>query len=212
MSNEPIQQKYLRNILINWACLADLKICHSQTTKRLKEILQKNIEFHQNVRESIYCAALRTAIPEDYNEVWDRFMYSNDTDYRNNLITALSCTFNQNSLQIYLHSTLSTYNNQPVAYWSGEHLKIFTAVYQSGQSGLIMAIRLLKANLQESASTFGANNIPGILKGIGQRVVSEDVGNYVNHFFFIIQSKKLILIKFILVFQFTIASIFTRIC
>lgn len=153
--------------------------CLTETNDQLKDILQTNTEFHQNVRESFYCASLREANFEDYNRVWDRFMYSNSTDYRNNLIVALSCTLNETLLESYLNSTLTSYNNQPVSYWSGEHMRIFTAVYQSGQVGLVKAMRLLTANIEEASSTFGKANIPGILKGIGQRVVNEDGGRYV---------------------------------
>ncbi len=160
-------KKYSRNIAIAWACNVVSVACRTDSLSALRSIISANGEFHQNVRNVLYCAALRSGNSNDFNFVWDRLLSSASQEYRSTLINALACTSTDTLLEQYLNSTLnSTNSGDMVVYLPGEHLRIFTAVYQSGVRGLNLAIPFLRSNLDEAAITFGRNSIASLVIGI----------------------------------------------
>ncbi|KAG4068501.1 hypothetical protein HA402_004842 [Bradysia odoriphaga] len=174
-------RKYSRNIAITWACNMGSQLCRRATNGALRSIIASNGEFHQNVRSVLYCASLRNGDRSDYEFVWNRLLASNDQSYRYMLISALGCTEEAFLMEEFLNSSLNSTNTGDFVYRSGEHIRIFNAVYQSGSEGLNMALAFLISNLEEAALTFGQNNIGNIVIGIAERLTlytqSNEFGN-----------------------------------
>lgn len=171
VTGEPHLRKYARVIAINWACNTGTEYCVTESNRRLAEILSTGNEFHQNVRGVIYCAALRYNTVDSFNIVWQRLLSSTDAGDRNQLFTALGCTRNENSLDEYLKSSLSSTNTENIQYNAGDYVRIFNAVYQGSQLGLEKAIQFLTANLDEAYQRYGVLNI---ITDIANLVVSAE--------------------------------------
>lgn len=144
--------------------------CRTDTIVALRTIIASDGEFHQNVRDVLYCAALRSGDRNDYESVWNRLLTSSNQDYRNILINALGCTSTNALLHEFLNSSLNSTNAGDREYRSGEHIRIFNAVYQSGIQGLNLALPFLSSHLDEAAFTFGRNNIANIVIGMAERL------------------------------------------
>lgn len=163
-------KKYSRNLAISWACHVGSMTCRTDTHSALRSVMTTNGEFHQNVRNVLYCAALRSGNSNEFEFVWDRLLSSDSQEYRNTLINALACSSTDTLLEEYLNSTLNSTNSGELVYRSGEHLRIFDAVYQSGVKGLNLAIPFLRSHLDEAAVTFGRASIANIVIGIAERI------------------------------------------
>lgn len=163
-------KKYSRNIAIDWACSMGSQLCRRAANTALRVIMASDGEFHQNVRNVLYCASLRNGDRDDYEFVWNRLLTSNDHAYRNILISALSCTSMDEVLLEFLNSSLNSTNTGDFEYRTGEHIRIFNSVYQSGSEGLNIALTYLVSNLEEAALTYGRNNIGDIIIGIVERI------------------------------------------
>lgn len=159
------------------------QLCRRATNGALRSIMVSNGEFHQNVRDALYCASLRNGDRSDYEFVWNRLLTSNDQAYRNMLISALGCTEESFLMEEFLNSSLNSTNTGDFEYRSGEHMRIFNAVYQSGSEGLNMALSFLISNLEEAALTFGENNIGNIIIGIAERLTLYTQSDEVLNFF-----------------------------
>lgn len=187
-------KKYSRNIAISWACNMGSIHCRTDTLSALRSIIATNGEFHQNVRDVLYCAALRSGDRNDYEFVWERMSNYDDQAYRNILINALGCTSTNELLEEFLNSSLNSTNSRNgTEYRTGEHIRIFNAVYQSGVQGLNLALPFLITNLEEAAITFGRNNIAGIVIGIAERISLYSQSNEVRqlrHFSFLRKTYK----------------------
>lgn len=146
------------------------QLCRRATNAALRSIMASNGEFHQNVRDALYCASLRNGDRGDYEFVWNRLLASVDQNYRNMLISALGCTEELFLLEEFLNSSLNSTNTGDFEYRSGEHIRVFNAVYQSGSEGLNIALTFLASNLEEASRTFGINNIGNIIVGIAERL------------------------------------------
>lgn len=146
------------------------QLCRRATNGALRSIIASNGEFHQNVRDALYCASQRNGDRNDFEFVWNRLLASNDQTYRNMLISALGCTEELFLMQEFLNSSLNSTNTGNFVYRSGEHIRIFNAVYQSGSEGLNLALTFLVSNLEEASLTFGTNNIGSIIIGIAERL------------------------------------------
>lgn len=163
-------KKYSRNVAISWACSMGSTACRTDTLLALRSIIESNGEFHQNVRDVLYCAALRSGDLNEFQFVWNRLLSSTNQEYRNVMINALACTSTDTLLEEYLNSSLNSTHSGDLVYRSGEHIRIFNAVYQSGVNGLNLALPFLRSHLDEAATTFGSNNIPNIVIGIAERI------------------------------------------
>lgn len=60
VKDEPFLRKYARPIAIQWACNMGSVFCRSDANRELRTLMVSGGEFHQNVRNVLYCAALRS--------------------------------------------------------------------------------------------------------------------------------------------------------
>lgn len=168
--DEPHMRKYARTIAINWACNMGSSHCRGDAQQELRNIIASGEDFHQNVRDQLYCASLRNAGTFDFNFLWNRTIYTPDEPTRNILINALGCTTSRPLLLEYVRSSLNSTNAGAIPYRAGEPYRVFNAVYQNGLTGLQIAVDFLLENIQEAHSTFGANNFGNTLTGLAQRI------------------------------------------
>lgn len=154
--------------------------CQSDANRELRSLMANNSDFHQNVRDVLYCASLRSGNSNDFDFVWNRLLSSEDATTRNLLLSALGCSTTRRLIIGYIRSSLNSTNDREIAYRSGEPLRVFNAVYQSGLSGLEIAIQFLHENTQEAYSTFGAANFGNTLTGMAQRIGNQQLIEQVN--------------------------------
>lgn len=174
-SSEPHMRKYARTIAINWACNMGSVHCRSDATRELRSLMTSDGDFHQNVRDVLYCASLRAGNQNDFDFVWNRLLTSDDTTTRNLLLNALGCSGTRRLLVGYIRSSLNSTNDRNIVYRGGEPLRVFNAVYQNGLSGLQIAIEFLQENALEAYVLYGATNFGNTLTGMAQRIGSEQL-------------------------------------
>lgn len=98
-------RKYARTIAINWACRMGSVHCQSDANRQLRRLIDEGIEFHQNVRDLTFCAAMRGSTRQsDVDFLLSRI--ATDTTSRNALFTALGCTPSSRLLSEYIDLTL----------------------------------------------------------------------------------------------------------
>ncbi|KAG4077469.1 hypothetical protein HA402_002896 [Bradysia odoriphaga] len=128
------------------------------------------IEFHQNVRSVLYCAALRSGTFIDFYFVWDRMLSTDDASGRDLLSAALGCSTSPRLLSKLLRSTVEATNDNGIEYRPGEAYKVFTSVYQNGLLGLEMALDFLVQNTQDVFDDFGFTDFENVIIGMSHRV------------------------------------------
>lgn len=174
-SGEPHMRKYSRTIALNWACNMGSVHCRSDATRELRTLITNGGDFHQNVRDVLYCASLRSGNQNDFDFVWNRLLNSNDAATRNLLLTALGCSTTRQQLVGYIRSSINSTNDRDIVYRAGEPLRVFNAVYQGGLLGLETSIQFLQDNTQEAYSTYGSANFGNTITGLAQRIGNEQL-------------------------------------
>lgn len=144
--------------------------CRSDANRELRSLMTNGGDFHQNVRDVLYCASLRSSNRNDFDFVWNRLLNSEDAATRNLLLTALGCSTTRQLLTGYIRSSLNSTNDRDIEYRAGEPLRVFNAVYQSGLLGLEIAVQFLIENSQEAYSAYGSANFGNTLTGMAQRI------------------------------------------
>lgn len=144
--------------------------CRSDATRELRELMVTGVEFHQNVRNVLYCAALRSGSSNDFDFVWDRMLSTEDDSMRNLLMSALGCSTAPRLLRQLLRSTLEETNDNDIEYRPGEAYRVFSSVYQNGLIGLEMALDFVVEYRHEAFADFGFTNFENIIIGM-RRVV-----------------------------------------
>lgn len=149
--------------------------CRSDATRELRTLIANGGDFHQNVRDVLYCASLRSGSRTDFNFVWNRLLNSDEAATRNLLFTALGCASSSPLLREYIRSSLNSTSDRDIVYRTGEPLRVLNAVYQSSLLGLEITIQFLRDNSQEAYTTYGANNFGNILTGMAQRIGNQEL-------------------------------------
>lgn len=181
-NGEPHMRKYARTIALNWACNMGSVHCRSDATRELRSLMTNDGDFHQNVRDVLYCASLRSGNQNDFDFVWNRLLNASDAATRNLLLTALGCSTTRQQLNGYIRSSLNSTNDRDIVYLAGEPLRVFNAVYQGGLTGLEIAVQFLQSNAQEAYSTFGSANFGNTLTGLAQRIGNQQlIGQVERH-------------------------------
>lgn len=170
IADEAFLRKYARPLAIQWACNMGSVHCRSDAARELRELMVTGVEFHQNVRNVLYCASLRSGNANDFHFVWNRMLSADNTADRNLLSSALGCSTSTRLLRELLRSTVGATNDNDIEYRPGEAYRIFTSIYQNGLFGLDMALDFLVENTQEIFDDFGFTNFENVIIGMSQRV------------------------------------------
>ncbi len=79
--------------------------CRSDANRQLRRLIDDGVEFHQNVRDLTYCAALRgTSRRSDFDFLLNRIVANNPS--RNAIFTALGCIGSSRLLSEYIDLVL----------------------------------------------------------------------------------------------------------
>lgn len=173
VTDEPLIRKYVRSIAIQWACKLGVSQCQTDALNELNAVIQTGIDVHQNVRDVLYCAALRNGNDNDFHNVWNYMQSSTVSGTRNILINALGCSFTPTLLSEFLNSSLPSLNSNNVSYTLNERINVFNAVYQGSPIGLELAVQFLFENNFEAFSTYGSDNLQNIYIGLANRIVND---------------------------------------
>lgn len=170
ITDEPLIRKYERSIAIQWACKLGVKYCHDDALTELNTVIETESDFHQNVRDVSYCAALRNGSVDDFNNVWNRMQRSNQSATRSLLINSLGCSCIPSVLSEFINSSLPSLNSNNVSYTFGERISVFNSVYQGSIIGLEYAVEFLMENHYEAFTTYGTENMQNIYIGMANRI------------------------------------------
>lgn len=180
IADEPMIRKYARPSAIQWACKLGVMECQFDALKELNAVIETGTDFHQNVRDVSYCAALRNGSVDDFNNVWNRMQRSNQSATRSLLINSLGCSSISSALLEFINSSLPSSNNNNVSYTFGERISVFNSVYQGSIVGLELAVTFLMNNNYEAFNTYGADNLQNMYVGMANRIGKESLIIQVN--------------------------------
>lgn len=186
-NNESLLNKYTRNVAIELACANGLSACLSDASAKLKNVLDSKQDFHQNVRNVMYCESVRGTKRPEYNSLWMLLADFNNSErtYRNLLIRALSCVNEKKLLNEYLRSALNSTNDNLIVYMPLEQQQVVSAVYQNSVTGHQLAIGFITKNIDEAYRTYGSNGLGNIISGIASRVTSKSTRSDVCDFLYL---------------------------
>lgn len=173
IADEPLIRKYIRPFVIQWSCKSGVTNCQVDALKELHSVIETERDFHQNVRDVLYCAALRNGSEDDFQSVWTRMQRSNQSTMRNLLINDLGCSSIATALSEFLNSSLPSLNSNNVSYSYGERISVFNSVYQGSIIGLELAVQFLMENNYEAFTTYGSENLQNIYIGMANRISSD---------------------------------------
>lgn len=148
--------------------------CRSDAVRQLRQIIELNGEFHQNIRREMYCAALRSANSNDFNFVWNRMLESQNANQRNEISQSLGCLTSRVLVNRLLNSLLPSTNENDVEYLPNEAYRVFRSVYGNTVYGLEITLDFVLENAVETYETFGANG-PNFLIDMAQSIRRDDL-------------------------------------
>ncbi|KAG4073910.1 hypothetical protein HA402_014115 [Bradysia odoriphaga] len=155
--DEPILRKPARQLAVSLACDMGSVHCRSDTLRQLRQLIATGREFHQNVRQQMYCAALRSGNSNDFNFVWNRMLQSTNNNQRSEISRSLGCSTSRVLINRLLSSLLPSTNENNIEYRANEAYQVFRNVYQNGIFGLELTLDFVIENAIETYETFGVN-------------------------------------------------------
>ncbi|XP_075168466.1 aminopeptidase N-like [Haematobia irritans] len=167
-------QKYIRNIIINLACMSDEGLCWQETNAKLQESIDHNTAIEPNLQSQIYCNGLKQASDEVFQYMFTKLMETMDQTDRNNLIASLGCAQSPMHLDTFISSSIDRENKLR----SQERTTILSSVYSRGEKGLYASMEFLDSHWQAYAQLSpdnGSNNPLDIaLRDMASYVVNKD--------------------------------------
>lgn len=142
--NDRLLDRYGRNIAITYACRMGLESCLSDTTERVRSMLNNSIEVEIDHRSQVYCAGLRTANSDLFLAFWNRLFNIEDITLRTLMGNALGCSEITANLVILLDTTL----DPTVNYMDGERLRLLAAAAGNTNIGLEVTLNFIENNFQ----------------------------------------------------------------
>ncbi|KAM7359496.1 uncharacterized protein ACRADG_013108 [Cochliomyia hominivorax] len=176
VNDVPGEQHYVkstRNIVINLACLADVKDCLVETNNKIKALAKHSTPIEPNVQSSVYCNGLKQSGDEEFNFIYNRLMDSTDASYRNLLISSLGCSQNENQIKKFIYSSIDKSNKLRPQ----ERYALLKPAYSRGEVGLMSCIDFLNENWNEYANlksgVGGSNPLDDDMRGMSTYVVNK---------------------------------------
>lgn len=180
MTDEPILRKPARRLAVSLACKMGSVHCRSDASRQLRQLIANGGEFHQNVRQQMYCAALRSADSNDFNFVWNRMLESQNFNQRYELGQSLGCSTSRILINRLLRSLLPSTNENNIEYRGNEVYQVFRTIYQNEVFGLELTLEFLIENAVEAYETF-VTSAPNFLLDIALSVRRNDLTDRVRN-------------------------------
>ncbi|EFN87053.1 Aminopeptidase N [Harpegnathos saltator] len=100
----------LRRDLNFWACNLDDEECVTTYVNKFQEWkANPSIPIKPNERTTTYCIGIRNGISDDWDFLWERYLYSDNAAEQIEIINALGCSLNTTILEKYLKYAISDY-------------------------------------------------------------------------------------------------------
>lgn len=164
-SNEYHHAKLARNLAIKWACLAGNEECLSDTADIMNDVIADDYEIEADLQSTIYCNGMRNADNRKFMALMDKLR--NDDVDRNQIIDALSCNENGNSLKTFLTMMF----NGTVSTSTAERRRAFNAINLASAQGLRIALEFFNDNSALIQSTYDAG-IGTLLNNLANQIYS----------------------------------------
>ncbi|XP_049529896.1 aminopeptidase N-like [Anopheles darlingi] len=168
--------KYLKQLITGWACRIGYKDC----LQRSREALRKEystpsagetaVPVHPDVRAVVYCHGLQEDTEPEFQAIYMRLMNSRNQAERTDLLKALGCSQNENSLRTLLATiVLSASPGTNFIYLSEERAQLLNAV-TTGTTGVGIAtfvdVYSDTVSLQTAISIAGAGAMESAVRNV----------------------------------------------
>ncbi|XP_055638087.1 aminopeptidase N-like [Toxorhynchites rutilus septentrionalis] len=162
--NEYTITKYFKQIIASWACRMGLKDCLSRMNARLKLEVETAMTVHPDVVATVYCYGLRNGTHGELLFLLEKLFSSKNQAQRSDIITALGCTKDAQSVRELLSVVQSTSRN----FLSTERSQIVDAIVAGGREGIDVMVEYLMTveNAQSLKNTLGEETFSNIILNI----------------------------------------------
>lgn len=144
--NEPIVERYAREISIHYACQAGNEVATYASFVQVHLFEDHDEPVPKGLEEVLYTTGMRGTNRSDvFVGMWTKMQASNEIEERSLIIKALGLSKIEEALESYLDASLAT--NSDVNFRTGERLQIFNSV-ASSEIGIKALIEFLKRNSQ----------------------------------------------------------------
>ncbi|XP_053945402.1 aminopeptidase N-like [Anastrepha ludens] len=165
---------YVRNIVIELACLSGIESCLTETSNKLKEIVNNGITIEPRLRWNIYCYGLRQSGDTEFDFVYNQILQSRDQAFRDSLTSTLGCSQTRSQLQKIVSSSI----NMSVEWRSQDRTTLLGAVYSSSSVGLLVCIEFLNENWEAYSNlnpdSSGMNPLYQTMVGMSTNIYSKE--------------------------------------
>ncbi|XP_061502291.1 aminopeptidase N-like [Anopheles gambiae] len=169
--------KYLRQLITGWACRIGYKDCLERSRAALrKELLpgqgESSVAVHPDVRAVVYCYGLQQDSAEEFQLIFQRLMASRNQAERTDLIDALGCARNADSITSLLATIVfSAAPDTTFVYLSEERNRVFQAIYSGGRAPTLALMNVLSdpVSVQQLLAIVGEGTITNAVMNIAQR-------------------------------------------
>lgn len=137
-----------------------------------------NDVIHQDHREAILCAGIRTAAEPQFNELLKKLAQEENFVDRNRFVAALGCTSNIQWAERLLQMTI---NNQSRHFRTAEERYLaFSGIAGNNYNGTKLAFVFLEANLDSVYALYDSGNVNSAVRLLATFVASKELKEKVN--------------------------------
>ncbi|XP_076764228.1 putative aminopeptidase-2 [Xylocopa sonorina] len=133
--NESHTRQLNRNLILTWLCQLDHEDCLLRSVKifRLWQTTSMNA-ISPNVRQAIYCTAIRMGNSEHWDFLWQQYLKTNSPTEKKHMINAFGCSRNKTVLTTYIELALD--RNYTSAIRKQDVNAVLASVYNAGEFGV----------------------------------------------------------------------------
>ncbi|XP_031634254.1 aminopeptidase N-like [Contarinia nasturtii] len=151
-SNESHVQLLHRAVIVRHACSFDYELCVNKAQHIYREWMMNKaqISINPNIKEIVFCTALRGGSSKEWNFAYNRYLETADASEKDIILSALGCTTKPELWSKYLNMILSP--SSGIRKQDGH--KVFGAVAEN-RFGSKIAFDFLRSNIKEISEYFG---------------------------------------------------------
>ncbi|XP_053672602.1 aminopeptidase N-like [Anopheles nili] len=161
--DEPLLDKYLKQLITSWACRTLIESCLTDTRVALEREVAGDEPVHPDVATVVYCYGLRTASPDAFAYLFGKLQASQNLGERSLLIDALGCSTNDEQLNDYLLTAIG--GELQVNYDSEERYYVLTSVLAT-REGTDALVRFLIENYTYVVEILGQGALNSLVQNI----------------------------------------------
>ncbi|XP_055548788.1 aminopeptidase N-like [Wyeomyia smithii] len=172
-TSEKLLDKYLKQSISTWACMAGVEDCLSKTAAALTNEAVNGVRVHPDIATVVYCYGLQSAGETEFVYLYNQIYPSQNWAYRSMLINSLGCSKNEVFLKDFLSTAIGS---AEINYKSSERTQVVQSVYSGGRAGVNALIDFLMNtnNAREFVSVLGINTLNSALTNIASRTTTEE--------------------------------------